>query len=155
MKCNLLTLIALNVIFLSCTGTRKEAGVAVPLQGTWTLISGTTDEKGKITTTYYTKDQRMIKIINDTHFAFLKHALKPDSAGKNNFDAGGGTYTLSGDEYKENLEYYNDRNWEGKSFSFKVKIQNDTLIQTGVEKVEGAGIDRIITEKYLRTKSMK
>lgn len=152
MKCNLFSVIILSAICLSCTSKKENVDSPVSLQGTWRLISGTTDEKGKITVTDYTKDQQMIKIINGTHFAFLKHALKPDSAGKNGFDAGGGTYTLSGENYTEHLEYYNDKNWEGKSFSFKVKIQHDTLIQTGVEKVEGAGIDRMITEKYLRAK---
>ena len=68
------------------------------------------------------------------------------------FDAGGGAYKLSGNNYKEHLDYYNDRNWEGKTFSFTVSIQGDTLIQKGMEKVEGAGIDREIIEKYVRVK---
>ncbi|CAM3945797.1 hypothetical protein SAMN06265348_10466 [Pedobacter westerhofensis] len=123
----------------------------IDLKGTWKLISGTKLSKGLTTHTDYTKNQQMIKIINDTHFAFLKHNLQPDAEGKNNFDAGGGKYELKGDQYTEHLEYYNDRNWEGKSFTFKVYIKKDTLVQTGIEKIESEGIEQTITEKYLRT----
>lgn len=93
----------------------------------------------------------MIKIINGTHFAFLKHSTQKDSA--LNFDAGGGRYTLIGNNYTEHLDFYNDRNWEDKAFNFTVTVKNDTLIQRGVEKVEKAGIDRIIIEKYVKVRN--
>lgn len=125
----------------------------IPIQGTWKLLSSSTVENGKTTLTDFTKDQRMIKIINATHFSFLRHDVKVNKEGKNNFDAGGGRYTLRGEDYTEHLDYYGDPNWEGKTFHFKLKIHQDTLIQTGVEKVEEAGINRTITEKYLNIKS--
>ncbi|HKZ68280.1 MAG TPA: hypothetical protein VJ111_18055, partial [Chitinophagaceae bacterium] len=68
------------------------------------------------------------------------------------FDSGAGRYTLTGDQYTEYLDYCNYREWEGSSFHFKVSVKNDTLIQSGTEKVENAGIDRIIIEKYFRVK---
>ncbi len=122
------------------------------LDGTWRLISGTIITKGDSTVTDYTKGQDMIKIINDSHFAFFKHGLGAmrDSAG--NFDAGGGSYTLEGNKYTERLDYYSDKAWEGKTFDFTVTINNDTLIQRGIEKVEKENIDREIIEKYLRIK---
>ena len=120
------------------------------LNGTWQLVSATTITKGDTTFIDYTKDESMIKIINDTHFAFLKHSLKQDSV--SSFDAGGGSYTLSGDKYTEHLDYYKDKNWEGKTFDFTVRISNDTLIQQGLEKVEAAGVDRVIIEKYVKVK---
>ena len=92
----------------------------------------------------------MIKIINNSHFAFMQHDLNTPKDSSNNFDAGGGRYTLTGDQYTEHLDYYKDRNWEGKTFSFTVSIQNDTLTQKGIEKVDKEGIDRIIIEKYVR-----
>ena len=122
----------------------------VNLNGTWQLISGTTITKGVSTVTDYTKNQQMIKIINGTHFAFLKHNTQKDSA--LNFDAGGGSYTLTGNKYTEHLDFYNDRNWEGKSFNFTVAINGDTLTQKGTEKVEKEGIEREIIEKYVRVK---
>ena len=124
----------------------------IHLNGTWQLISGTTITKGVSVVTDYTKNQSMIKIINDTHFAFLRHDLNTKKDSSNHFDAGGGGYTLNGDKYTEHLDYYTDKNWEGKTFDFTVTIKNDTLIQKGLEKVESEGIDRIIIEKYILLK---
>jgi len=54
--------------------------------------------------------------------------------------------------YKENLEYCSAREWEGNDFTFTVTIKNDTLIQSGTEKVEAAGVNRINIERYTRVK---
>ena len=118
--------------------------------GTWQLVSATTTEGDTSFSTFNPK-LRMIKIINPTHFAFLSHDLTmgKDSASAA-FTAGGGTYTLADSTYTEHLAYYIDRQWENNDFNFTVTITNDTLTQTGVEKVEKLGIDRVITEKYIR-----
>ncbi len=125
---------------------------AIHLNGTWQLVSGITITKGVSTVTDYSKNTRMIKVINDTHFAFLKHDLVTKKDSSNHFDAGGGSYTLKGNQYTEHLDYYSDKNWEAKAFNFTVTIKGDTLIQKGLEKVENEGIDRIIIEKYLKVK---
>lgn len=124
----------------------------LPLVGTWQLISGTTIEKNDTTVTYYTKNLSFIKIINDSHFAFLKHDLSKGKDSSAAFGAGGGKYTLAGSAYTEHLEYCSDRQWEGNDFTFTVTIQNDTLVQSGIEKVESAGVNRINIEKYVRLK---
>ena len=144
----LLTVIAL----LFCFAFINSKKSTIHLNGTWQLVSGITITKGVSVVTDYTKNSRMIKIINDTHFAFLKHDLESKKDSSNHFDAGGGSYTLNGNKYTEHLDYYVDKNWEGKSFDFTVTIKNDTLIQKGLEKVESEGIDRIIIEKYLKLK---
>lgn len=136
----------------ACQSVQNEPA-QVPIVGTWQLLSATTVENGKRTETDYTKGRSMIKIINDTHFAFLNHQLDMTKDSSNHFDGGGGKYLLKGDEYTEFLDFYKDRNWEGKSFHFKVSIKNDTLIQTGIEKVEAAGVDRTIIEKYIKIKT--
>jgi len=105
-----------------------------------------------VSVTDYTKGQRMIKIVNDSYFAFLKHDLNAPKDSSNHFDAGGGSYSLVGDQYTEHLDYYSDRNWEGKPFTFTVSINNDTLIQRGIEKVEKEGVEREIIEKYIRVR---
>lgn len=125
---------------------------AIRLNGTWQLVSATTISKGKSAVTDYRKNQRMIKIINDTHFAFLNHSIHTQKDSSNHFDAGGGTYMLKGNQYTEHLEYYGDKNWEGKTFHFTVTLKNDTLIQKGVEKLEEENIDRVIIERYIRLK---
>src|SRR5688572_132942 len=137
-------LIALAIASLSC----KQSS---PLEGTWQPYSATLIEKGDTTLTDYTKDVRMIKIINATHFSFLNHDLNHGKDTTNaQFTAGGGRYTLDGKTYTEYLEYCTAREWEGHEFKFDVTVSNDTLIQQGVEKLENLGIERLNIEKYVR-----
>ena len=142
------------VIMIACNvevkkETRNSGNIS--LEGTWALVSGQTIARGDTVFTDYTKGKKMIKIINATHFAFLRHDLNngKDSVTAD-YAAGGGSYTLTGDDYTENLEYFNDRNWEGHTFHFKVMISNDTLIQTGIEKLDSLGIDQQIIERYVK-----
>lgn len=150
-----ITITLLSALLLTaCTGSQPSNGdqPSIHLNGTWRLLTHTEIAKADSTVTDYTKDQSFIKIINDTHFAFLKHRLNEPADSSNQFDAGGGSYTLNGDQYTEHLDYYVDRHWEGKPFTFTVAMSGDTLVQKGVEKVESEGIDRVIIEKYLRVK---
>ncbi|MDQ0639423.1 hypothetical protein QF042_002988 [Pedobacter sp. W3I1] len=147
---NILILFAVLSLF-SCTnkdGSKKDSDLDI--HGTWQLLSATTIENGTSQTTDFSGKLKMIKIINGTHFAFLKHSLNPKDT--SSFDAGGGSFVLNKDDYTEHLEYYKDKNWEGKTFKFKLVINKDTLIQKGVEKVEKAGVDRVIIEKYIKVK---
>jgi hypothetical protein len=149
MKLNILfSCLILSIVFLSCQTGENDKN---DLQGTWQLLSETKIERGDTTFTEASKDQRMIKIINDTHFAFLRHDLKQgkDSAAAT-FVAGGGSYTLKDNVYTEELEFCNFREWENHAFTFNVEIKDDTLIQKGEEKLEGLNINRIIIEKYVR-----
>jgi len=141
-------------LLASCASQQQEQlpAATVPLTGTWQLISGASISKGDTTVTDYTKGMRMIKIINGSHFAFLKHDQDAPKDSANHFDGGGGSYTLEGNTYTEHLDYYGDRNWEGKTFTFTVNISNDTLTQKGIEKVEGTGVDHEIIERYIRVK---
>jgi hypothetical protein len=148
-------LISCATLLLSCetkTQTDVVHQTGLPIVGTWQLISGTTIEKGDTTITYYTKNLSFIKIINDTHFAFLKHDLTKGKDSTASFGAGGGHYSLKDSTYTEHLEYCSDREWENNDFPFTITIQNDTLVQQGVEKVEGAGVNRLNIERYVRLK---
>lgn len=139
-------------MLLSCQSRESKQKQPLPIKGTWQLITGTLIEKGDTTITDYTKDLSFIKIINDSHFAFLKHDLTKGKGESKNFDAGGGTYTLKDSLYTERLEYYRQKEWEGGEFSFVLTLKNDTLTQTGTEKVESAGVNRVNTEVYVRLK---
>ena len=148
-------IIAAAISLTSCgTEIKKDepAKTAVPIIGTWRLISGTLIEKGDTTVTYYDKNISFIKIINDTHFSFLQHDLNKGKDSSAVFVAGGGSYILKDSLYTEHLEYCSARNWEGNDFPFTVQIKYDTLVQSGVEKVESAGVNRINIEKYVRIK---
>ena len=138
---------------LSCSIKESKQDSPLIIKGTWQLITGTLIEKGDTTVTDYTKNLSFIKIINDSHFAFLKHDLSKGKGESKAFDAGGGTYTLKDSLYTERLDYYKQKEWEGGEFSFVVTLKNDTLTQTGIEKVESAGINRINTEVYVKLKN--
>lgn len=118
--------------------------------GTWKLLKGTLIENGDTTITNYTKNLSFIKIINGTHFAFLQHDLNKDSTAS--FVAGGGRYSLKDSSYTEHLEYCCAREWEGHDFSFTIHIKNDTLTQSGIEKIEGTNVNRMNVEQYVRSK---
>ncbi|MEJ0032869.1 MAG: hypothetical protein WDO15_21995 [Bacteroidota bacterium] len=139
-------IILLVVVLASCTASVTQAPPPSPITGTWKLLSGTLIEKGDTTITDYTKGQSFIKIINNTHFAFLLHGTDTVSV----YSSGGGKYTLAGDNYTEHLEYCSDRQWEGHDFSFKITVRNDTLIQQGIEEVASAGVSRMNIEKYVK-----
>lgn len=144
-------LILLSLTIARCNVKKEPQLSQLSLQGTWELISDSKIENGDTTYTPARKNVRMIKIINQTHFAFLRHDLihgKDSSTAE--FVAGGGPYTLNGTDYTENLEYCNSRDWESNVFHFTVGIQGDTLTQQGREKVEKSNVDRIIIEKYVR-----
>ncbi|MCV9388896.1 hypothetical protein [Reichenbachiella ulvae] len=155
MKAKLIYILLATVLF-SCqppaSSLKSKKATVNPLIGTWELQKGTIIKGGDTTVTDYTKGQRLIKIINESHFAFLRHDLEQ---GKDSstavFVAGGGSYQLEGDVYTEHLQFLNYREWEGNDFEFTVKIDGDTLIQEGIEKIEGLGVEQYNIERYLRT----
>jgi hypothetical protein len=140
----------------ACSQPAKQEAVAevpvAPIEGTWKLVSAVKIIKADTAVTYPEKGQEdeMIKVINGDHFAFFKHDLK--KGGKPIFDSGAGTYSLTGDDYTENLQYCNYREWEGHSFNFKVSFKGDTLQQKGIEKIDSLKIDQEIVETYIRIK---
>jgi hypothetical protein len=152
----IIAVLSIWLYFVSCSDSAgiKPVEKGNQLVGTWKLLEGTIIEKGDTTITDYTKDKSFIKIINDSHFSFTLHDLTKGKDSANAvFSAGAGRYTLEGDKYTEHLEYCSAREWEGHDFSFTISISNDTLIQTGEEKIESAGVSRLNTEKYIRVRN--
>ena len=140
------------ILISSCNaGSIKEVpNLSNPITGTWKLLKTITIENGDTIMTDYNKNISFIKIINQTHFAFLQHDLNKGKDTSAMFVAGGGRYQLKGNTYKEQLEYCSARDWEGHDFTFNIEFKKDTLIQSGEEKVEAAGVNRITIEKYVR-----
>jgi hypothetical protein len=150
-----LTCIIFDILLLSAcaTGPRKVTGKhALRLQGTWKLVTATVIEDIDTTVTDYTTSLSFIKIINDSHFAFLGHDLTQGKDSAAFFAAGGGHYSLADSIYTEYLEYCTDRTWEGNEFSFVIALKGDTLIQRGMEQIEEAGVNYLNIEKYVRVK---
>lgn len=153
MKTHLTAFVLTALVLNACkpeSGGNAAAGKPSELQGTWKLLSGTLIEKGDTTVISYTGNVSFIKVINDSHFAFLQHDLQKGKDSTASFSAGGGSYTLKDSAYTEKLEYCSAREWEGSEFHFTVSIHKDTLVQRGVEKVAAAGVDRINIERYVR-----
>ncbi|HCL83586.1 MAG TPA: hypothetical protein DIC22_06400 [Chitinophagaceae bacterium] len=144
------------ILFFSCESKQsaeKPAMPVNPLTGTWELISGTTIQGKDTTVTDYTKNRKFLKIINGTHFAFVGHDLNKGKDSLAFYTSGAGTYTLNDSVYTEHLQFCSDRAWEGNDFPFHILIQNDTLTQTGIEKIEKIGVNRLNIERYVRVKN--
>jgi hypothetical protein len=154
MKATILFVI-IAAVMVSCNNTPNKTAsteTALPIQGTWQLLKGTLIQKKDTTVTDYTKNQKFIKIINGDHFSFLLHDLTKGKGTAPVFSAGGGSYTLVGDQYTENLEFCNDREFENNKFTFTITIKGDTLVQKGIEKVDSLKLNRYNTEEYIRIK---
>ena len=147
---------AIAAILVACNSSTQQEmpkNTTLPLQGTWKLISGTIIENNDTVVTDYTTGKSFIKVINDSHFAFMGHDLSKGKDSAAFYVSGGGTYELNDSAYTEHLEYCNDRSWEGNEFHFTVIITNDTLVQQGLEKIDSIGINRLNIEKYIRAKN--
>lgn len=145
--------ILITTIFVACQSEVKpdnKKAATLPITGTWKLLSGTLIEKGDTAVTDYTRGQEFIKIINDSHFAFLHHDLTKGKDSAAIYSSGGGSYTLADSLYTEHLQYCTARQWEGNEFKFVLTLQGDTLTQQGIEKIENLGVNRINIEKYVR-----
>lgn len=151
---SLLSIVPILLLFACNTDQKEKSTPHSPIAGTWKLLTGTIIKKGDTTVTDYTTGREFIKIINNTHFAFLTHDTRKglDSV---SFSAGGGTYTLRDSVYTESLGYCSDRQWEGHDFPFIITLHGDTLTQRGVEKIEAIGVERINVETYTRLASSR
>lgn len=148
-------IISILIIVVSCSTQdeqNKTKPATIPIEGTWKLLTGTLIEKNDTVVTDYTRGKEFIKIINDSHFAFLMHDLNKGKDSTASFSSGGGNYSLKDSLYTEHLVYCSDRQWEGNDFQFTVSINNDTLIQQGIEKIDSIGVNRVNIEKYVRIK---
>ena len=130
----------------------KPAQPVNPMIGTWEMVSGTTIQGKDTTFTDYTKNRKFLKIIDATHFSFVGHDLSKGKDSAAFYTSGAGTYTLADSTYTEHLQFCSDRAWEGNDFTFTVSIRNDSLTQTGIEKIEKINVNRLNIERYVRTK---
>lgn len=147
---NIKVLIPVTILSLTACNQAKTENEALNIQGTWKLVSSQAITQGDTVNTSPQHTVEMVKIINETHFAFFKHDLDKGKGDTATYDSGSGPYTLKGDQYAEHLEYCSAREWEGHDFKFTVILKNDTLIQRGIEKIKDLNIDREIVEIYVR-----
>lgn len=149
----IVNLIIIIFAFISCNQSNpssapNDVSDESEIVGSWKLVYASIRENDSI----HIKDLSntdFIKIINSGHFAFFNQ----ERGTSKNFVAGGGPYTFDGNKYTETLDFINDHSFRGHVFPFEVTFKGDSLIQQGHEKVEAAGVDRYIIEKYVRITS--
>ncbi|MGI9532381.1 hypothetical protein [Lutimonas sp.] len=147
---NTVFLILTNLLLIGCTQDKNTNVVSQNLEknnieGSWKLVYAHIKEQDSIQVKDLNKTE-FIKIINESHFAFFDQGKGSDET----FTAGGGTYTYDGEDYIETLDFINAPAYRGHVFPFKAEVKGDSLIQQGHEKIEEAGLDRYILEKYIR-----
>ncbi|MDI3320530.1 hypothetical protein [Pinibacter soli] len=150
MKYSLAVALLCSALLFYCKPPTNKPTEQKSLDGTWQLVSALSITKQDTVVTFPIKNQQVVKIFNQSHFAFFKH---DHSRGKDStavFGAGSGSYKLEGENYSEHLEYCNARGCENNDFHFTLSINNDTLIQRGIEKIDSLGVDRVIEEIYRR-----
>jgi len=152
MQSKLLACCTLMAVMAAC-GDKKtitDEPAASSITGNWELLSSKVIAKGDTLVTYPVNGQEMIKMFAGNHFSFLKHDTRQGKGDTAVFDAGAGTYELKGEDYTEHLQYCNYRDWENRDFHFKLVNKGDTLIQTGIEKIDSLDINQEILEIYIR-----
>ncbi len=151
---NYLTMISAGLLLSAFSCKQKESAPKSDiLNGTYRLVgSETVKGTDTIRTTIDPAKTEMIKVFNDSHFAFLNHDKSKGKDSLKSFSSGAGTYQLKGKEYTENLEYCSYREWEGRQFHFTLEKRTDTLIQTGEEDIPELGIKQKIKEVYVKVK---
>ena len=152
---NAILLLVMLFLIISCSENKKieppiEADQKSTIEGSWKLVYAHIEENDSIAVKDIDKSD-FIKIINANHFAFFNQ----DKGSSENFVAGGGTYTYNGKDYIETLDFISAVDYRGHVFPFKAEVKGDSLIQQGHEKIEEAGLDRYILEKYIRIKTQQ
>ena len=141
------------VLIASCQdrvdqNTNPEPKQEFSVEGSWKMIYAEVKESDS-TQVKDLSQTDFIKIINKSHFAFFNQNRLTGE----DFFAGGGSYSLTGNEYTEKLDFIDSQDYRGHEFSFEVEIKGDTLIHKGMEVIEEAQIERHILERYIRIKS--
>lgn len=117
------TIIGLAVLLPADDGA-KTSQLAREAVGTW-ILAGT---PGKVEDPPPAKGP--LKFLTGKHWTFTQ---ADPQTGKVVYHHGG-TYTLDGDNYTETVNYANENtaNLIGQTWKFKLKVDGDTLTQTGI-----------------------
>lgn len=133
------------VFFIISCGHKQISNSQNSIKGTWKMVYAKIIENDSIKLKDLSKTT-FVKIINDSHFSFFNQ----ENTGNKNFYSGAGTYNIKERSYIEKLEFTSVETIKGHEFLFQIEIKGDTLIQSGIEKIEAAGINRQIVEKYIK-----
>ena len=137
-----LSIFLVFVFLLSCTTIAQEK--KNPIEGTWEMVSSKWSDPDTTNLWPVTDYDRQIKKISRTHFVWISQ----DTSREGVYGFGGGKYTLDGDKYTEHIEIFYDPTWIGKSLTFTMKVEGDTLIQSGTVPLKKLGLADYDAETY-------
>jgi len=126
----------LTALCLMAIGRPAFGQASCRVEGAWELVSGNADGHP------YPATLRQMKVITKGHFAFVgeeERGVIPMVTAAGTLRAlrttfsGGGTYTLGGNEYTEQFEYFSDPAYFGMSISvpFTCRTDGDRFFLTG------------------------
>jgi hypothetical protein len=150
--------LVLVILFQGCAQEKKS-----PVEGIWKLISGYWYYNDTLTYQFPgNMDIYHIKIFSDKNFTYVGHLrldtliqtgsvvpLSRDTLTHDNY--GGGTFTLKGDRYEENV-LYAGKAILGRKVKMILEVKNDTLIQKWPADEKWKLAEKYSIEKYIRLK---
>jgi hypothetical protein len=137
------TLISILVLLTGGIVAFAQSPAKSPLEGTWEIVSFKAFEDGKeVSSMPGTFTGQQLKVYSKEHYLFVGH-FKDEKGESDSF--GGGTYSLTGENYVENRLSHVAKERVGKSVHYKLVIKNDTRTMSGPllpqeEKLMGARI---------------
>jgi len=125
--------------------------------GAWSLVQTKRVTNGKSVVTFPTPSNKgitsQIKMYSENTWTFVGKSSR-DTVVIDVF--GGGTYTLEGISYEENIIYHYGKQWIGRtSKNMTLELVTDTLVQSyhPVSAIDGQPVDSITNiQKYVRLK---
>jgi hypothetical protein len=119
-----------------------------PLTGAWKLVSLQSYSGDSAIYDLSKVSGSQMKMWSDSNFLFVGRFML-DTVILNNY--GGGTYTLEGNSYKENIIYHTEKENIGTAIKIILEIKNDTLTQTYPLQEDGqVNKSNYTIEKYVR-----
>ncbi len=147
MKKIMMLFIAVLMISPGC----KQKEEFNPIEGAWNLIYVKDVENDSVVSefplTYQGSD---MKIWTKENWCFVGRYTN-DSVTEDNY--GGGTYTINGNIYMENIVYHKGKDLVGKKIKMLMTVKNDTLIQIWpLDENDQVNKSNCTVEKYTRLK---
>jgi len=138
-----------TLFLLLLTGCKQEP--ANPIEGAWNLIYAKKIVNDSVVSEYPRTFQGSdIKMWTKKNWSFVARYTQ-DTVTRDNY--GGGTYTLNGNIYMENIVFHADKNYVGRKLRMLMTVKNDTLIQ--ILPVDEEGVinkSDCTVERYTRLK---
>jgi hypothetical protein len=142
-------IILLSLIIALIIGSCTQQEVKSRIEGVWQRVSFTW-VSGDTITNYNLPSPELgsqIKMWTKDYWTFVG-IIKTDTTDVDLY--GGGTYTLNGNKYEENIIYHNDKPSINTKFKALLEIKNDTLIQINNILEDWKRPSRYGIEKYVR-----